>query len=137
MLARFATMAQPCPPNLRVGQARGCCLSVSRGCCLPASYIIDYVSPNTTCIHLSVHLSVTKFSTLVNMSMRFGCNPQINLFKFVSQFELSHFLPQLLPKHIDTGYLVNATPPTSFTPIFFETLQIFMSRPEDVHAIWL
>ena len=28
------------------------------------------------------------------------------------QFELSHFFTQLLQKHIDTGYLVNATPPT-------------------------
>ena len=45
------------------------------------------------------------------MSMSFGCNPQINLCRCF-QFELSHFLAQLLPKYIDTGYLVNATAPS-------------------------
>ena len=28
------------------------------------------------------------------------------------QFELSNVSAQLLPKHIDTGFIVNATPPT-------------------------
>ena len=44
------------------------------------------------------------------MCMRFSSNPQIN-FVFFSQFKLSRFLAQLLPKHINTGYLVKATPP--------------------------
>ena len=35
--------------------------------------------------------------------MRFGSNPQINRLIFVLS-------SRLLPKHIDTGYFVNATP---------------------------
>ena len=34
------------------------------------------------------------------------------MFVIFLQFELSHFLARLLSRHIDTGYLVNATPPT-------------------------
>ena len=45
------------------------------------------------------------------MCMRFGCIPQIIFCHFVL-FELRSFLAQLLPKHIDTGYLKNATLPT-------------------------
>ena len=42
--------------------------------------------------------------------MMLGCNPHIFFVTFL-QFELSHFFAQL-PKRIDTGYFVNATPPT-------------------------
>ena len=42
--------------------------------------------------------------------MTFAYNPQINYVTFL-QFELIFFV-QPLPKHIDTGYLMNATPPT-------------------------
>ena len=38
------------------------------------------------------------------MCLSFGCNLQI-IFVTFSQFELSLILAQLLPKHIDTGYL--------------------------------
>ena len=49
--------------------------------------------------------------------MRFGGNSQINyslnlerIYTFIGfEFELCHFLAQLLPKHIDIGYIVNAT----------------------------
>ena len=47
-----------------------------------------------------------------------------------SQFELSQ-----LSKHLGTGYLVNATPPTILPVSFFESLQAFLSRSEDVHVI--
>ena len=40
------------------------------------------------------------------------------------------FFAQLLPKQIDTGYLVNATPPTILLDRF-ETLQILFSRTPD------
>ena len=46
------------------------------------------------------------------MCMTFGYNPQIILFLFFSQFELSHFWAQLLEKLMDIRYLVSATPPT-------------------------
>ena len=36
-----------------------------------------------------------------------------------SQFELSDFLAQLLPTHIYTEYLVNATPATILVKSFF------------------
>ena len=45
------------------------------------------------------------------MCMRFACNLKINFCPFL-QFELSHYLAQLLPMHIDTVYLVNAIPYT-------------------------
>ena len=43
----------------------------------------------------------------------------------VSQFELSHFLAQLLPKYIDTGYLVNATLPTILAISFLNIVGVF------------
>ena len=49
------------------------------------------------------------------MCSRLDYNPHINL-----QFELGNVLAELLPKYIDTGYLVN-TIPLQFYP--FETLQ--------------
>ena len=52
------------------------------------------------------------------MCMMFGCNPQIIFWILFLQFELSHYLAWLLPKHVDTGYLVNATPPTILTRSF-------------------
>ena len=44
-------------------------------------------------------------------------------------------MAQLQPKHIDTElseYLVSATPPT-----ILETVEVFLSRSEDVHDVWL
>ena len=54
------------------------------------------------------------------------------LFLFL-QFEHSHSFSF---KHIDTGYLVNATP-SKILPKFFVALQVFLLRSEEVHAIWL
>ena len=45
------------------------------------------------------------------MFMRFHCNLLINFCHFFRSLNLVIFLAQLLPKHIDTTYLVNATPP--------------------------
>ena len=39
-------------------------------------------------------------------------------------------------KYVDIGYLVNATPLTVL-PGFFQTLQVFLSRSEDVHDTWV
>ena len=58
------------------------------------------------------------------MSMTFGFNSQINSCHFFNTFERSQFLARLLAKHIDTGYLVNATPPTALAISFFK-LQVF------------
>ena len=58
----------------------------------------------------------------------FGCNPQIIFLFLSSQFELSDFLAQLLPTHIYTGYLVNATPPTSLVQSsFFNFAGVFVN----------
>ena len=48
------------------------------------------------------------------MCMTFGCNPQIYFCHFFSQFELG----KVLPKHIDTCYLVNATPSSILAATF-------------------
>ena len=56
------------------------------------------------------------------MCTRFGCNPQIIFVTFFAELTKS-FLARLLPKHIDTGNLVNATPPTN--PDRYGTLQVF------------
>ena len=40
-----------------------------------------------------------------------GCNSQIVFATFFAVYAKS-ILAQLLPKHMGTGYLVNATPPT-------------------------
>ena len=42
------------------------------------------------------------------MCMTFGCNPQINFCYFIRSSDLII----MGIKHLDTGYLVNATPPT-------------------------
>ena len=63
--------------------------------------------------------------------MRFRCNPQINFCLFFLQFELSQFLA----RHIDTRYLVKATP--TILAGFFEIMQVFWSRSEDVNKILL
>ena len=68
------------------------------------------------------------------MCMTFGYNPQINFVTF-SQFELSHFWAQLLLKLMDIRYLVSATVLLQFYLNPFETLQVFLSRTEDVHDI--
>ena len=45
--------------------------------------------------------------------------------------------PCVLPfVHHLGGYFVSATPPT-ILPNPFETLQVFLSRTEDVHDIWI
>ena len=49
----------------------------------------------------------------------------------MSQLGLGHFWA---PKHLDTGYLVNATLPIVYLDLF-ETLQMVFSRSEDVHDI--
>ena len=67
------------------------------------------------------------------MCMKFGCNLQINLCYIFRSLNLVN-LAQLLPKHIGTGYLMKATPSTTY-PYLFETLQVFLSRSEDVHLI--
>ena len=61
------------------------------------------------------------------MCSRLDCNPHINL-----QFEIGNVLAELLPKYIDTGYLVYATP-LQFYP--FETLQEFLPRSKKMHVI--
>ena len=38
-------------------------------------------------------------------------------------------------KHIDTGYLVNATSPTILARRFFQILKVFLSMPEYLHVI--
>ena len=68
------------------------------------------------------------------MCMEFGCNLQILLVTFL-QFELCHFCVRFLPKHIDTGYLGNATPPTILAGYFFKILQVFLSMSENVHNV--
>ena len=45
---------------------------------------------------------------------------------FFSQFELSQFWAQLLPKHIDTGYVVNANPPTILAVSFWNFACVFV-----------
>ena len=64
------------------------------------------------------------------MCMKFGCNCQINFCHFFSQLELlnSHFLAQLLPKH---------TQLLQFYLDLFEILQMFLSRSEGGHEVWL
>ena len=47
------------------------------------------------------------------------------IFSFFSLFEFSQFLAQLLPKHIDTGYLVKATPPTISVVSFLKLFRCF------------
>ena len=44
-----------------------------------------------------------------------------------SQFELCHFWDRFLPKHIDTGYLVNATPPTILAWSFWNLAGMFVN----------
>ena len=56
------------------------------------------------------------------MCMTFGCNPQIKFCCLLTSLNL--FILDL--KHIDTGYLLNLTPPTSLPSSFFETLQVFL-----------
>ena len=64
------------------------------------------------------------------MCMNFGCNPQINFYHFFCSVDLVIFGLKAFRlsfsglKHLDTGYLVNATPPTVY-PDIFETLQVF------------
>ena len=70
------------------------------------------------------------------MCMTFGYNPQINFCHFFYSLNLVIFWAQLLLKLMDIRYLVSATPPTFF-PNPFETLQVFLSRTEDVHDIWI
>ena len=45
----------------------------------------------------------------LKICMTFACNPQIKFCHFLRSFNLVIVLARLLPKHIDTGYLVNAT----------------------------
>ena len=63
------------------------------------------------------------FCHSLKMCMTFGRNP------LFSQFELSPFLAQLLPKHIDPGYLVNATTPTilKLCRCFYQGVNICMT----------
>ena len=42
-----------------------------------------------------------------------------------------------LPKHVDTGRLVNAIPPTIFNGMFIKFCRVFLPRSEDVHEVWL
>ena len=72
----------------------------------------------------------------LKMCMTFGYNPQINFSQFFHSLNLVIFWAQLLLKLMDIRYLVSATPPTFF-PNPFETLQVFLSRTEDVHDIWI
>ena len=44
------------------------------------------------------------------MCMRFSCNIQIKFLSLFTQFEFGQCLTQLLQKHIDIGYFVNAAP---------------------------
>ena len=64
------------------------------------------------------------------MYMTFDCNPQI-IFVTFSQFELSHFWLNFYIR----WYLLNATPPTILAGSFLKTLQVFLSRFEDVHDV--
>ena len=55
------------------------------------------------------------------MCMTFGCNPQINSRHFFAVWTLS-FLGLM---HLDTGHLVNPTPPTVLPGSFFKFLRCF------------
>ena len=85
------------------------------------------------------------------MCMTFGYNPQINFCHFFHSLNLVIFVLKLLLQlsvrpcvrlcvlpfvHHLGRYFVSATPPTFF-PNPFETLQVFLSRTEDVHDIWI
>ena len=59
------------------------------------------------------------------MCMTVGCNSQINFCHFFRSLNLVFFCSTSSKKHIDTGYLVNATPPTVL-PDVFETWQVFL-----------
>ena len=48
------------------------------------------------------------------------------ILSLLSQFELSHYLAELLPKHTDIGFLVNATPQTNFIWIFLKLYRYFV-----------
>ena len=70
------------------------------------------------------------------MCMTFEYNPQINFCHFFHSLNLVIFGAQLLEKLMDIRYLVSATPPKILSQ-FFETLQVFLSRTEDMHYIWI
>ena len=59
------------------------------------------------------------------MCMRFGCNPQINFCHFFQSLNLVNFWLNFYQSIIDTGYLVNATPPTVLAWISFKLFRRF------------
>ena len=63
------------------------------------------------------------------MCMTFGYNPQIDFCHFF------HSLNLVIFDHL-SGYFVSALL-LQFYPNPFETLQVFLSRTEDVHDIWI
>ena len=62
------------------------------------------------------------------MCMTFGCNSQIRFCYFFRSLNLVIF-KYLLLKHRDTRYLVNATPPTLLSGLFFVTSSRFEICP--------
>ena len=84
---------------------------------LPKHILFRYF---VSCDHDSSYNSTWIFLNLCRcfFEVRFGSNPQINRLIFVLS-------SRLLPKHIDTGYLVNATPP-AILPGSHETLHVFL-----------
>ena len=63
------------------------------------------------------------------MCMTIGCNLQMKYCHIVLQFELHQFPP----KHIGSGYHVNATPPTKVSGPLLNIAAVF--EAEDVHVI--
>ena len=68
------------------------------------------------------------------MHMSFDSYPHV-LFVTFSSFNLV-ILYRFLPKHIDTGYLVNTTPHTIFARFSCNFAGV-LSRSEDAHVKWM
>ena len=64
------------------------------------------------------------------MCMTFSCNPEIIFYHFVSILNL--VLAHLVPKHISTGYLGNATPPTILPISFLNLAAVLCASDFDV-----
>ena len=70
------------------------------------------------------------------MCMWFWYNTLVIFSHFFCFVNLVSFLPEMLSKFMDSGYLVGATPFTVFHRLF-ETLQMLYAWNEDVHVVWV
>ena len=93
---------------------------------LDTGYLINYErnSYNLRWIFLEL---CRCFCEGLKICMTFACNPQINFCHFLSSLNLVIVLAQLLSNHIDTGYLVNATPPTIVVRYFGNLADCFVN----------